>query len=198
MRRHEKDVTLGEERARRHTLYCHIQSTQLTHCPHFLLYFECPCISRKNSSFWLHHVFDLLSFNTVKPLCLLWKVDYTARIVNIVRPIYRDIYSTVKAKCATLSLRAFAFRFQKYMYCYHILPYATLSVAMHDGETDQMLGVMVVSQWGISLVRPMPLRCPFGDITSVLDGSRRARWFGQCISNTASIYPYQIHPGLKK
>ena len=51
------------------------------------------------------------------------------------------------------------------------LPDGILSVAMHDGETDQVLGVMVVSQSGISLVRPtMPLRCPFGDITSVLDG----------------------------
>ena len=57
------------------------------------------------------------------------------------------------------------------------LPHGLLSVAMHDGETDWMvLGVMLVSQSGISLVRPMPLRCPLGDITSILDGPGWARW----------------------
>ena len=75
----------------------------------------------------------------------------------------------------------------------HQLPHGNLSVAMHAGETNRMLGVMVVSQqWGISLVRPiMPLRCPFGDITSVLDGPRMPadsasayqNLHGQCISN---------------
>ena len=58
-------------------------------------------------------IIDLLSLTTARTLCRLWKFDYTAHIVCIVRPIYWDIYSTVKAKCATLSLRAVTFRFHK-------------------------------------------------------------------------------------
>ena len=96
---------------------------------------------------------------------------------------------TIKAKCGTLCFSAFTFRFHlhKWKVCRNswwklwglprqCLPHGLLSVAMHDGETDWMvLGVMLVSQSGISLVRPMPLRCPLGDITSILDGPGWAR-----------------------
>ena len=115
----------------------------------------------------------------------------------IIEPIYPDIYATIKAfmwlsrrnaaLCVlvpshsdfTSTNRGFAATAGEDFEAMprQCLPHGLLSVAMHDGETDWMvLGVMLVSQSGISLVRPMPLRCPLGDITSILDGPGWARW----------------------
>ena len=144
-------------------LHCHIHSTSAAIFTHWHILKISSRISKSSTWFVFVSLKDSVCYENL-----------------IIGPLYWGIYFAVNVKCATFCFRAFTFRFNLHMFWFNrwgewnfdaCLPDGILSVAMHDGETDRVLGVMVVSQSGISLVRPtMPLRCPFGDITSVLDG----------------------------